>query len=89
MEYHKLLIIIGLLLDVLGVILLVFFKPETFKLLLESASEKAKEHSGPIKKRIAIILIIFGFVYQIFGVLIQCENDKCLLIKLLLLVNRF
>ena len=64
--------IIGLLLDIVGVILLFFYeppRPETDAILLESApSEEERERVRRIKakfSKLALILLVLGFVLQL------------------------
>ena len=69
--------IIGLSFDILGVILLFFYeppKPEPGAILLESApSEQERAASAKAKyrlSRVALLLIIIGFIIQIISNLI-------------------
>lgn len=65
MSMNQYFVAIGLILDIIGVIILAYYKPETFNMVHE-LSEEDKHHPIWIKN-ISIFFITIGFLMQLIG----------------------
>ncbi|MFC1615885.1 hypothetical protein ACFL21_01985 [Patescibacteria group bacterium] len=72
MECSQYFTIGGLLLDIIGFWMLVYYNPETFNMIFEDApSQKKKKYSKSYRKNVAICLVLTGFILQIIGTIVQ------------------
>ncbi|MFA4931077.1 MAG: hypothetical protein WC570_04410 [Patescibacteria group bacterium] len=65
MSINQYFVISGLIVDIIGVIILAFYKPETFNIVHELLPDD-KYHPAWVKK-VSIFLIVAGFVLQLLG----------------------